>query len=58
MNDGATFYHKEHFWKGWIPLTNKDISSHYMWKDGSNSTSKIENQKSYMTDYAKKFSKK
>lgn len=58
INDGAAFYHNEHFWKGWIPLTNKDISSHYRWKDELGLTNNIDNHKSYITDYAKKFTKK
>lgn len=57
INDGATFYHKEHFWRGWTPLPNKDISSNPVWNGKDGSFSKLENQKSYFIDYTKKFVK-
>ena len=58
INDGSSFYRWEHPWKGWIALTNKDISSHPMWKSQTSSTNQEENQTSYIKEYAKKFNKK
>lgn len=58
INDGASFYRWVHPWKGWGPLTNKDISSHVMWKGNLNSTTVTANKTSYIQEYAKKFNKK
>lgn len=58
LNDGTSFYRWEHPWKGWLPLTNQDISSHPFWKGGSNLTDKTDNQTSYIKEFTKKFNKK
>lgn len=31
FNDGSSAYTWQHPWKGWIALTNKDLSLHPMW---------------------------
>lgn len=58
INDGSSFLHNEHCWKGWIPLTNKDMSFHPTWKNTFSLTTKLEKSKSHITDYTKKFNKK
>jgi len=58
LNDGSSFYRWEHPWRGWVPLTNKDISLHLLWKGKSDEASSKLDHTSYIKEYSKKYKKK
>lgn len=53
FNDGSSAYIWIHPWKGWIPLTSKDISTHLQWNPHIKNQ-KIKNKTGHLQKYAKK----
>lgn len=54
FNDGSSAYVWTHPWKGWIPLSSKDLTTSSLWNTKRNSQ-KLENKTSDLKRYTKSF---
>ena len=54
FNDGSSGYVWTHPWKGWIVLTNKDLTCHPKWNQ-SIKDKKVETKTNYLQKYTKSF---
>ena len=54
INDGSSIHKWEHPWKGWVPLTTKDISLHPLW-DNNLKKEKNQSQLTSIQKYMKTF---